>query len=41
VALALPFTPIAHALRFRPLPGLFLAILVGMIATYLASRRAT
>jgi len=36
VGLALPFSPLAHALGFRALPALFLAILVGMIATYLA-----
>ena len=36
IGLALPFSPVAHALGFRPLPTLFLGILVGMIVTYLA-----
>ena len=37
VALVLPFTPVANTLGCRPLPGLFLAILVRMIAS---ARRA-
>jgi P-type Mg2+ transporter len=36
VGLVLPFTPLADTLGFRPLPPLFLGILLGMIATYLA-----
>ena len=36
VGLAIPFSPLAHALGFRPLPLLFLGILAGMTATYLA-----
>jgi Mg2+-importing ATPase len=36
VGIALPFTPLASLLGFRSLPPLFLAILLGMIATYLA-----
>ena len=36
VAIALPYSPVAHALGFRPLPLLFLAILGGMTLTYLA-----
>ena len=36
VGLALPYSPLAHALGFRSLPWLFLAILLAMIATYLA-----
>jgi hypothetical protein len=35
VGIALPYSPLAHALGFRPLPVLFLAILGGMTATYL------
>jgi Mg2+-importing ATPase len=36
LAIALPYSPVAHALGFRPLPLLFLAILGGMTLTYLA-----
>ncbi len=36
VAIALPYSPVAHALGFRTLPLLFLAILGGMTVTYLA-----
>jgi Mg2+-importing ATPase len=35
LAIALPYSPVAHALGFRPLPLLFLAILGGMTITYL------
>jgi Mg2+-importing ATPase len=35
-AVALPYSPLAHLLGFRPLPWLFLAILGGMTLTYLA-----
>jgi Mg2+-importing ATPase len=35
VAPALPYSPLAHALGFRPLPALFLGILAAMAATYL------
>ena len=34
-ACLLPFTPLAPALGFEPLPPLFFAILVGMVASYL------
>src|SRR5262249_3122760 len=40
VALALPFSPLAHTLGFRPLPPLFLAVLAGMVATYLGLAEA-
>jgi len=36
VATALPFSPLAFSLGFRSLPLGFLAILVGMVVTYLA-----
>jgi Mg2+-importing ATPase len=36
VGIALPYSPLAHALGFRSLPWLFLAILAAMTATYLA-----
>jgi Mg2+-importing ATPase len=36
VGVALPYSPVAHALGFRSLPPLFLGILVAMTATYLA-----
>jgi P-type Mg2+ transporter len=36
VGLALPYSPIAHALGFHPLPASFLAILVALTVTYLA-----
>jgi Mg2+-importing ATPase len=36
VGVALPYTPLSHALGFRSLPWLFLAILTAMTATYLA-----
>jgi P-type Mg2+ transporter len=32
----LPFTPLAHTLGFRPLPGLFFLALAGLVITYLA-----
>jgi Mg2+-importing ATPase len=32
---ALPYSPVAHLLGFKPLPALFLAILGGMTVTYL------
>jgi Mg2+-importing ATPase len=35
VGIAIPYSPLAHVLGFRPLPVLFLAILGGMTATYL------
>ena len=35
VAIALPYSPVAHVLGFRSLPLLFLLILGGMTATYL------
>jgi Mg2+-importing ATPase len=35
VGTLLPFTPIAPWLGFTPLPPLFFAVLVGMIAAYL------
>jgi Mg2+-importing ATPase len=35
IGLLLPYSPLAHALGFRPLPGLFLAILAAMAAAYL------
>jgi Mg2+-importing ATPase len=35
VGLLLPYSPLAHALGFRALPGLFLAILAAMAVTYL------
>jgi Mg2+-importing ATPase len=35
IAIALPYSPVAHALGFRPLPLLFLAILGAMTVTYL------
>jgi hypothetical protein len=34
--IAIPYSPVAHALGFRSLPSLFLAILGAMTATYLA-----
>jgi Mg2+-importing ATPase len=36
LGIVLPYSPLAHPLGFRPLPLLFLAILGGMTATYLA-----
>jgi Mg2+-importing ATPase len=36
VGAALPFTPLAHLLGFRPLPGLFFLALVLMVISYLA-----
>jgi len=36
VGIAIPYSPLAHVLGFRPLPLLFLAILAAMAATYLA-----
>ncbi len=36
VGIALPYSPLAHALGFRSLPWLFLAILAAMTVTYLA-----
>ena len=36
VGIAIPYSPVAHVLGFQPLPLLFLAILGGMTATYLA-----
>jgi Mg2+-importing ATPase len=36
VGVALPYSPLAHLLGFRALPAGFLAVLVGMIVTYLA-----
>jgi Mg2+-importing ATPase len=36
VGLALPYTPLAHALGFRSLPWLFLVILAAMAVTYLS-----
>jgi P-type Mg2+ transporter len=36
LGIAIPYSPVAHVLGFRPLPLLFLAILAGMAATYLA-----
>ena len=36
IGLALPYSPLASLLGFRSLPPLFLLILVGMAATYLA-----
>ena len=36
VGLALPYTPLAPDLGLRPLPGAFLAYLVGVIVAYLA-----
>jgi len=36
VAVALPYSPLAHALGFRTLPWLFLLILAAMATTYLA-----
>ncbi len=35
IGVVLPFTPIAHALGFTPLPLTFFLILIAMIATYL------
>jgi Mg2+-importing ATPase len=35
IGLVLPYSPLAHALGFRSLPWLFLAILAAMTATYL------
>jgi Mg2+-importing ATPase len=35
VGVVLPYSPLAHVLGFRQLPVAFLAILVGMTATYL------
>ena len=35
VGLLIPYSPVAGALGFRTLPWAFLAILVGMAATYL------
>jgi Mg2+-importing ATPase len=36
IGMALPYSPLAHALGFRSLPWLFLAILAAMTVTYLA-----
>jgi Mg2+-importing ATPase len=36
VGAALPFTPVAHLLGFRPLPGLFFLALTLMVISYLA-----
>src|SRR6266516_3401611 len=36
VGLLLPYSPLAHVLGFRSLPALFLLILAGLAATYLA-----
>ena len=36
VGIAIPYSPVAHLLGFRPLPLLFLAILAVMAVTYLA-----
>jgi len=36
VGAALPFTPLAHLLGFRPLPGLFFLALTLMVVSYLA-----
>ena len=40
VGLALPFSPLAHVLGFTRLPVSFLAILLGMVVTYLALAEA-
>jgi Mg2+-importing ATPase len=36
VGVGLPYSPLAHALGFRSLPWLFLAILAAMTVTYLS-----
>jgi Mg2+-importing ATPase len=36
VGTALPFTPLAHLLGFRPLPGPFFLFLIGAVVSYLA-----
>lgn len=36
VGAVLPFTPVAHGLGFKPLPGLFFVALLGMVVVYLA-----
>jgi P-type Mg2+ transporter len=36
IGAVLPFTPLAHVLGFRPLPGLFFLALFGMVISYLA-----
>ena len=40
IGIALPYSPLAHALGFRTLPVLFLAILAAMVVTYLALAEA-
>lgn len=35
VGIILPFTPLANALGFTPLPGLYFLFLAGMTITYL------
>ena len=37
IALLLPFTPVAATLGFQPLPPLFFAVLVPLVAAYLGA----
>ena len=37
VVLALPYTPLAHWLGFKPLPAVFYPFLFGIVVLYIAS----